>query len=86
MYAIRSYYDLLAARGFSFASLGDRILKTETACVVAVAIVITSYSIHYTKLYDSGRPRRDTVRRADERQRGKDSQRPHCGHKSYNFV
>ena len=32
--------DLLAARGFSFASLGDRILKTETACVVAVAMAL----------------------------------------------
>jgi RsmE family RNA methyltransferase len=33
--------DLLAARGFSFASLGDRILKTETAAVTAVAIALS---------------------------------------------
>ena len=32
--------DLLSASGFSFASLGDRILKTETACVVAVAMAL----------------------------------------------
>lgn len=32
--------DLLSASGFPFASLGDRILKTETACVVAVAMAL----------------------------------------------
>lgn len=32
--------DLLAERGFGFASLGDRILKTETAAVVAVAVAL----------------------------------------------
>ncbi|HPG87381.1 MAG TPA: RsmE family RNA methyltransferase, partial [Spirochaetales bacterium] len=32
--------DLLSASGFSFASLGDRILKTATACVVAVAMAL----------------------------------------------
>lgn len=32
--------DLLADRGFSFASLGDRILKTETAAVVAVSLAL----------------------------------------------
>ncbi|MBU0927194.1 MAG: 16S rRNA (uracil(1498)-N(3))-methyltransferase [Spirochaetes bacterium] len=33
--------DLLASRGFSFASLGDRILKTETAAVAAVSIALS---------------------------------------------
>ncbi|OHD27404.1 MAG: hypothetical protein A2Y38_02530 [Spirochaetes bacterium GWB1_59_5] len=33
--------DLLAARGFSFATLGDRILKTETAAITAVAIALS---------------------------------------------
>jgi len=33
--------DLLASRGFSFATLGDRILKTETAAVTAVAIALS---------------------------------------------
>ncbi len=32
--------DLLASRGFAFASLGDRILKTETAVVSAVAVAL----------------------------------------------
>jgi len=32
--------DLLADRGFSFASLGDRILKTESAAVVAVSLAL----------------------------------------------
>ncbi|PKL23262.1 MAG: 16S rRNA methyltransferase [Spirochaetae bacterium HGW-Spirochaetae-3] len=32
--------DLLAAGGFSFATLGDRILKTETAAVVAVSLAL----------------------------------------------
>lgn len=32
--------DLLAERGFGFASLGDRILKTETAAVAAVAVAL----------------------------------------------
>ena len=32
--------DLLAGRGFSMASLGDRILKSETACIAAVSIVL----------------------------------------------
>ncbi len=33
--------DLLASRGFSFATLGDRILKTETAAITAVAIALS---------------------------------------------
>ncbi len=33
--------DLLASRGFSFATLGDRILKTETATITAVAIAFS---------------------------------------------
>jgi RsmE family RNA methyltransferase len=32
--------DLLQARGFSFAGLGDRILKTETAAVAAVSVAL----------------------------------------------
>ncbi len=35
-----SELDLLASRGFSFASLGDRILKTETAAVAAVSVAL----------------------------------------------
>lgn len=35
--------DLLADRGFSFASLGDRILKTETAAVTAVAVALSKF-------------------------------------------
>jgi RsmE family RNA methyltransferase len=33
--------DLLASRGFSFATLGDRILKTETAAITAVTIALS---------------------------------------------
>jgi 16S rRNA U1498 N3-methylase RsmE len=33
--------DLLEGRGFSFASLGDRILKTETAAVAAVSVALS---------------------------------------------
>lgn len=34
--------DLLASRGFAFASLGDRILKTETAAVAAVSVALAA--------------------------------------------
>ncbi|GAB1455057.1 16S rRNA (uracil(1498)-N(3))-methyltransferase [Spirochaetota bacterium] len=33
--------DMLATHGFSFASLGERILKTETAAVVAVSVALS---------------------------------------------
>jgi len=32
--------DLLRARGFALASLGERVLKTETACIAGLALVL----------------------------------------------
>ena len=37
--------DSLAAAGFGFASLGDRILRTETACTVAVALALAALGL-----------------------------------------
>ncbi|MCK7479782.1 MAG: RsmE family RNA methyltransferase [Candidatus Moduliflexus flocculans] len=34
--------DSLAAAGFRFASLGDRILRTETACTAAVTLALAA--------------------------------------------
>ena len=65
MYAIRSYYDAATFGGFNFMefSANDKVivnplriksqLLNELAYnIVLYYTVITSYSIHYTKLYD----------------------------------
>ena len=50
MYAIRSYYEKMTGIELT-AQAGNLDLQNEEG-------VITSYSIHYTKLYDTGRPPR----------------------------
>ena len=57
MYAIRSYYDMPFGtyQGNSKEALTSaiRIMKETAADAVKLEGVITSYSIHYTKLYES---------------------------------
>jgi RsmE family RNA methyltransferase len=37
--------DLLRARGFALASLGERVLKTETACIAGLALVLARMGV-----------------------------------------
>ena len=65
MYAIRSYYDIDAGDSVTFYYRVDpneltapqqRLVETAFATYDSMeGAVITSYSIHYTKLYDPGR-------------------------------
>ena len=54
MYAIRSYYVLAAAEPVSAQRLAEIVPGVRAAEVreLVSELVITSYSIHYTKLYD----------------------------------
>ena len=61
MYAIRSYYAALKAHALLEINLKKiaenyQFLKKQLAsgCDCAAVVVITSYSIHYTKLYEAG--------------------------------
>ena len=59
MYAIRSYYDYLGVQHYDYGKAEEH---NQVGQVVGLAwtevggdlLVITSYSIHYTKLYDVG--------------------------------
>ena len=51
MYAIRSYYDVNGLRRTRPIERNNRSLSLRVRC--ARCCVITSYSIHYTKLYDT---------------------------------
>ena len=54
MYAIRSYYD--EARRFGEEMLYQDLRDQNTDAILNAGVqVITSYSIHYTKLYDGPR-------------------------------
>ena len=56
MYAIRSYYVNAACSGFLYGLEQARAIVAlhpeAVILLVGVEIVITSYSIHYTKLYE----------------------------------
>ena len=46
MYAIRSYYGIGMLKGFAITTIAGVLMG------ISISSVITSYSIHYTKLYD----------------------------------
>ena len=54
MYAIRSYYEIEVCKGAPFYTLGPIVTDIAPAYdhITSAIGVITSYSIHYTKLYD----------------------------------
>ena len=53
MYAIRSYYAPMFSHTIGIRTFFNALWTGNPICIVNTECVITSYSIHYTKLYDT---------------------------------